>query len=170
MTVSLFSFVDLYTRVLDTASHILTKGAAHAAANNVSEQEMLDWRLIDDMQPLRFQIMVVCNFTRQWPARVAGLDVPADLGVELTLKEFQAAIAESKAFLAQLRPEQFAGRDDVPLKVSIASGGMEPTLPAGRWLTVFATTNLYFHLSTAYGILRAKGVPLGKVDLFASGL
>jgi len=47
---------------------------------------------------------------------------------------------------------------------------MKPTLPSGQWLTVFATTNLYFHLSTAYGILRAKGVPLGKVDLFATGL
>ena len=47
---------------------------------------------------------------------------------------------------------------------------MEPTLPAGRWLTVFATINLYFHLSTAYDILRAKGVPLGKPDLFAAGL
>ena len=47
---------------------------------------------------------------------------------------------------------------------------MEPTLPAGQWLTVFATTNLYFHLSTAYGILRAKGAPIGKPDIFASGL
>ena len=47
---------------------------------------------------------------------------------------------------------------------------MEPTLPAAQWLTVFATTNLYFHFSTAYGILRSKGVPIGKIDLFASGL
>lgn len=54
--------------------------------------------------------------------------------------------------------------------MSIGSGQMEPTLAAGRWLSVFATTNLYFHLSTAYGILRAHGVPIGKVDLFASGL
>jgi hypothetical protein len=43
-------------------------------------------------------------------------------------------------------------------------------LPAGQWLTVFATTNLHFHLSTAYGILRAHGVPIGKADLFARGL
>jgi hypothetical protein len=47
---------------------------------------------------------------------------------------------------------------------------MEPTLPAARWLTVFATTNLYFHLSTAYGILRSKGVQIGKADLFSTGL
>lgn len=170
MPVNLYSFVDLYSRVLDTTAHILAKGAEHARAKGVGEAEMLDWRLIDDMSPLRFQIMVVCNFSRQWPARVAGLPLPADIGAELTLAEFQAAIIKAKAYLADLKPEQFAGRDEVPLTVSIGSGQMEPTLAAGRWLTVFATTNLYFHLSTAYGILRAHGVPIGKVDLFASGL
>src|SRR5258708_40126087 len=63
MAVSLFTFVDLYNRALDTLAHILTKGAAHAATIDAGESEMLDWRLIDDMQPLRFQVMVVCNFT-----------------------------------------------------------------------------------------------------------
>jgi hypothetical protein len=131
---------------------------------------MLDWRLIEDMQPLRFQIMVVCNFSRQWPARVADLPAPENISTELGVADFQAQIAEAKAFLVSLGPEQFEDRDDAPLTVSIASGQMEPTLPAGRWLTVFATTNLYFHLSIAYAILRANGVPLGKVDLFPSGL
>ena len=170
MAVSLYTFVDLYSRALDTAAHILDKGAAHASAIGVDEAEMLDWRLIDDMQPLRFQLMVVCNFSRQWPARVAGLPVPADIGSDLDLAGFRAAITQAKTYLAGFTPEQFEGRDDAPLTVSIGSGQMEPTLAAGRWLTVFSTTNLYFHLSTAYGILRAKGVPLGKVDLFAGGL
>ncbi|HEX5376972.1 MAG TPA: DUF1993 domain-containing protein [Phenylobacterium sp.] len=169
MAVNLFTFVDLYGRALDTAAHILAKGGEHAAANGVSESEMLDWRLIDDMQPLSFQVMVVCNFSKQWLARAAGLAVPADIGADLSLPQFQAAIAEAKQYLANLKPEQFEGRDDVPLTVTIGNQ-MEPTLPAGRWVTVFATTNLYFHLSTAYAILRAKGVPIGKVDLFAAGL
>ena len=170
MPVNLYTFVDLYSRALDTAAHILAKGAAHAAANGVSEREMLDWSLIGDMQPLRFQVMVVCNFARQWPARVAGLDVPADYVAELDLAGFQAAIAEAKAYLAGLTPEQFADRDDVALTFAIGDGELKPTLPAGRWLSVFATTNLYFHLSTAYGILRSRGVPIGKVDLVAAGL
>jgi hypothetical protein len=95
--------------------------------------------------------------------------VPADIADSLTLAQFKTEIAASKDYLAGLKPEQFAGRDDVPLTVMIGNG-MEPTLPAAQWLTVFATTNLYFHLSTAYGILRARGVPIGKVDLFAGGL
>lgn len=169
MAVNLYTFVDLYDRGLDTAAHILAKGAEHAAATGVTEPEMLDWRLIHDMQPLRFQLAVVCNFSKQWTARVAGLPLPGDIGVDLSLAGFQAAIAEVKLFLAGLTPDQFEGRDDVPLTVTIGNG-MEPTLPASRWLTGFATTNFYFHLSTAYGILRSHGVQIGKIDLFPGGL
>jgi hypothetical protein len=166
--VSLFTFVDLYDRALDTAAHILTKGAEHARSKGVSDAEMLDWRLIDDMNPLRFQLMVVCNFPRQWPARVAGLPVPEAVGADMDLAGFRAAIAEAKRYLAALTPEQFAEREETLLTVDI--GQIEPTLPAGRWLTVFSTTNVYFHLSMAYAILRANGVPIGKIDLFPTGL
>jgi hypothetical protein len=170
VTVNLFSFVGVYQRILDTMAHILAKGAAHATAIGASEAEMLDWRLIDDMQPLRFQVMVVCNFARQWPARAAGLPVAADTADDLSLADFQSEIAAAKAFLAGLAAAQFENRDDVTLTVVLASGQMEPTLPAAQWLTGFATTNLFFHLSIAYAILRARGVAIGKVDLFPTGL
>jgi hypothetical protein len=169
MPVNLFTFVDLYSRLLTTGSHLLSKGEEFAKANGQSEAELLGWRLFDDMHPLAFQVMVLCNFTRQWTARVAGLQVPEAIDAERSVAQFQAAIAEAKAYLAALTPEQFAGRDDVPLTVELGNG-MAPTLPAGQWLSVFATTNLYFHLSTAYGILRSKGVQLGKIDMFAGGL
>ena len=168
MTTNLFTFVGLYSRLLDTATHILKKGVEHAEAIGVSETDMLDWRLVDDMQPLSFQLMVLCNFTRLWPARVAGLPLPAEVGADLSVAGFQAAIADAKAYLAALKPEQFAGRDDVPLTVTIGTS-MEPTLPSAQWLTVFATTNPGVNLSTAYGILRSKGVQIGKRDLFAGG-
>ena len=169
MTVNLFSFVDMYSKALGTAAHILGKGVEHARATGASDAEVLTWRLIDDMAPLAFQLMVVVNFTRLWPARAAGLPLPAEVSAELSVAEFQTAIAEAKAWLAALTPEQFAGRDDVPLTVTLGTG-MEPTLPAGQWITGFATTNIFFHLSTAYGILRSKGVQIGKVDLFSGGL
>lgn len=169
MTVNLFSFIDLYRRVVETAQHLLDKGLAHAAAEGASEADMLGWRLVEDMAPLAFQFAVLCNFPRSWPARVAGLPVPEELTLEPSVAQIRQGLADAKAYLAALTPEQFAGRDEIPLTVMIGTG-MEPTLPAAQWLTVFATTNLYFHLSTAYGILRARGAPLGKVDLFASGL
>jgi hypothetical protein len=169
VTVCLFTFVDLYSKGLSTLDHILTKGAEFAASKGVSEAEMLEWRLIEDMNPLRFQTFVVINFAKQWTARAAGVEVPADIASDLDLKGTKAAIAEAKAFLAGLKAEQFEGRDGVPLKVALGNG-FEPEMPIGQWLSGFATTNFYFHLSTAYGILRSKGVQIGKVDLFAGGL
>jgi hypothetical protein len=169
MTVTLHTFVDLYDRVLGSLSHILDKGEAYAKEHDIAPDEMLDWRLVGDMAPLRFQIMVVVNFTRSWTARVAGQPVPEGVEDTLDLAGFRAAIAESRAHLAALSPEHFAGRDDAPITFKIADV-MEPTLPAGQWLSVFATTNIYFHLSIAYAILRMKGVPIGKADLFAGRL
>ena len=168
MSVSLFTFVNLFARQVGTLDHLLTKGAEHAKATGASEADMLQWRLIGDMNPLAFQIMVVCNFVRLWPARVAGLPLPAEIGADLDLAGFKAAIADAKAYLASLTAEQFAGRDDVPLSYEIGNA-MMLTLPSGQWMTVFATTNIYFHLSMAYAILRSKGVAIGKVDLFAGG-
>jgi len=170
MTTNLFTFVSLYRRIVRSTAHVLRKGAAHAEATGVSTDAMLGWRLIDDMEPLRFQVSVVCNFSKQWTARVAGLPVPDDVSVDLDLDGFFAALSASEQFLDALKPEQFAGRDEVPLKVSIANGAMEPTFPAGQWLTIFATTNLYFHMTTAYDILRSRGASLGKADLFTDGL
>lgn len=169
MTINLYSFVGIYSKALDTAAHLLAKGVEHAAATGASETDLLGWKLIDDMAPLAFQLMIVINFTRLWPARVVGLPLPAEASAEMNVAEFKSAIADAKAYLAALTLEAFAGRDDVPLTVTLGSG-LEPTLPAGQWMTGFATTNIFFHLSTAYGILRSSGVKIGKIDLFPSGL
>jgi len=169
VTVTLHTFVNLFDRALATAAHLLDKGLDHAAATGVSERDMLGWRLIDDMHPLGFQVMVVVNFASQWPARVADLPVPEPIGADLDVSQLKQAIAQARGYLAALTPAQFEGRDDVPLTYRIVEG-FEPTLPGGQWLAVFATTNIHFHLTTAYGILRAHGVPLGKADMFSAGL
>ena len=168
MTVSLFTFVDLYSKGLTTLDSLLAKGAAFAASKGVSEADMLNWRLADDMNPLSFQVIVVTNFSKQWTARAAGLAVPENIPEDLDLAGYKAEIAAAKAFLAGLKAEQFAGRDAEPVTFNL--GMMEPTLPAGQWLSGFATTNFYCHLSMAYAILRNRGVPLGKPDMFAGGL
>jgi len=163
-----FTFVGLYSQGLETLANILAKGAEHAAANGVPEADLLSWRLAEDMFPLRRQAQIVCSFAKLWPARAAGLAVPPSLEGESTLSELQAAIVDAKAYLRELKPEQFEGRDDLPFTLDI--GQLKPTLPIGQWVSGFATTNFYFHLSMAYAILRMKGVPLGKRDFFAGGL
>jgi len=168
MGVSLYTFVGLYSQGLTTLAHILDKGAALAKSKGVSEAEMLEWRLVDDMHPLRFQARTVINFARSWPARAAGLEIPADIASDLDFAGLKAAIEDAKAILAGLDAKQFEGRDEVPITVNL--GQMEATLPVGQWLSGFATTNFYFHLSIAYAILRHNGADLGKRDLFAGGL
>ena len=168
MKVGLFSFVGLYSQGLSTLSNIMTKGAEYAAATGATEADLLEWKLAEDMFPLRRQAQIVCDFSKQWPARAAGLAVPQSMVGGNTLSELQAAIVDAQAWLSNLKPEQFEGRDDVSLSLDI--GQLKPTLPIGQWVSGFATTNFYFHLSMAYAILRTKGVPLGKRDFFAGGL
>jgi hypothetical protein len=166
--VELFSFVGLYSQGLETLANILAKGADHAVATGVPESELLSWKLAEDMFPLRRQAQIVCDFAKQWPARAAGLAVPPSLDGESTLSELQAAILEANAYLGGLKSEHFDGQDGVSLTLDI--GQLKPTLPIGQWVSGFATTNFYFHLSMAYAILRMKGVPLSKRDFFAGGL
>ena len=169
MPITLFTFVGLYDRTIGSVAHLLDKGAAFATEQGLDPDDILDWRLIGDMHPLRFQAEVVISFSRQWTARIAGLPVPERLADSATLADLRAAITTAQADLAALTPEQFAGRDDEPMTFQITDT-MTPTLPGGQWLSVFATTNIYFHLSIAYAILRMKGVPIGKIDLFAGRL
>ena len=139
MKVELFTFVGLYARGLDTLANILTKGTEHAAAMGVPEADVLSWRLAEDMFPLRRQAQIVCNFAKQWPARAAGLTVPPSLEGESTFSELKAAILDAKAYLSELKPEQFEGRDNVPFTLDL--GELKPTLPMGQWVSGFATTN-----------------------------
>ena len=169
MKTSLFTYVDTYIRILVAADHLLTKGVEAAGRLGVGEQEMLDWRLIDDMQPLRFQITVICNFSRQWPARAIGISLPDPIEDRLDVAGFRLAIAAARTFLASLQAVQFEGRDDVVIRYAV-SPELEADLPVARWMSVFATTNMFFHLSTAYAILRHHGARIGKADLFPLGL
>ena len=166
MTIDLFSFVGMFDKQLASAAHLLDRGEAFAGPD---AESMLDWRLVEDMNALRFQLRTVVNFTRSFAARAAGLEPPTDIADALDLAGFRAAITDARRYLGTLTPAQFAGRDDVPLTVTLGNG-LAPTLPAGQWLSGFATTNIYFHLSIAYAILRARGVPIGKLDLFSAGL
>ena len=167
--VNLFSFVDLFARSVVATKHLLAKGAAHVSSLGIAEQEMLNWRLAEDMHPLGFQLMVVANFTRTWTARVAGLAPPEGIAADLDVAGFNAGLDAALAYLRTLRPEQFEGRDEAPLTFEIRPG-MAPTLPAAQWLTVFAATNINFHVSMVYALLRTNGVPLGKADMFVAGL
>jgi hypothetical protein len=169
MTVTLNDFAPMYGKMVDTAAHLLAKGKAFAAENGVAEADMLNWRLAEDMNPLSFQLAVVINFATGWLARAAGVDAPeAVIGAEQDVAGFERALAAARAYIDG-PVSNLTGRDDVPVTFKIGDI-MEPTLPAGQWITGFATTNIYFHVSMIYAILRMKGVQVGKLDMFPKGL
>lgn len=168
MEVRLASVVLGWDKVLATVDHLLGKALDHARATGASEAEMLDWRLAPDMFPLRDQIRFVANLVRQWAARAAATGIPADAHGECDAAGLRATVADARAFVAGLRPAQFEGRDGEPVTIDL--GQIRPTMPLGQWIAGFATTNILFHTSILYAILRSRGVPLGKPDLFAGGL
>ncbi len=167
MIVSLATVVARFPAALATLDHLLTKGEEHARADNIAPDDILEWRLAPDMFPLRGQVQSVINLAVQWASRAAGVTVPSSIQGETGLAGLRAALADATAFLSTISPDQFAGRDGVLLDLDL--GAVKPTMPIGQWITGFATTNLYFHLSIAYAILRSRGVALSKPDLFAGG-
>ena len=167
MQVDLAALALSYAKGLASLDHILGKSAEHFAGT-VPETEMLEWRLAPDMFPLRSQVQFAANLAAQWTARAAGVDVPPSHEGEMTVAELRRSIAESLDFMNSIQRSRFEGRDEVAETIDL--GEIQPTMTVGQWMTGFATTNFYFHLTTAYAILRSHGVPLGKRDLFAGGL
>ncbi len=167
MKVDLAAVVLGWGKALGTADHLLSKGVEFAEAKGTPEEEMLGWQLAPDMFPLRRQMRAVCHLVQQWGARAAGIEARPEPQGE-TVAELKADIATAREVLESLALDQFDGRDDEVVTVDL--GTISPTMPIGQWVLGFAQTNILFHLSIAYAILRSRGVSLGKVDLFAGGL
>jgi uncharacterized protein len=167
MRVDLEAVVLQWGKALDVADHLLSKASDTAKAEGRTEAEVLEWRLAADMFPLKKQFELVAKLVRDWASRAVGDDGPPDLPAE-SVGDLRLSLSASRQLLFSLAPQRFADRDDIELTVEL--GQIQPRLSTGQWILGFATTNIIFHLSVAYAILRSQGVPLGKPDLFAGGL
>ena len=167
MKVDLATVVLGWEKALGSTDHVLSRGVEFARDNGIAEADLLGWRLAPDMFPLSRQVQIVCNVIQNWAARAAGVDIPDEPKGE-TVEALKADIAAARHFLDGLTPEQFDDRDEVVVTVEL--GTISPTMPIAQWVLGFAQSNILFHLSIAYAILRSRGVPLGKADLFGGGL
>lgn len=148
-------------RALENLAHLLDKAAAHTAANGIEERALLDARLFPDMFPLIRQIRMVCDLSRAAAAWLAGREAPTFDDDEPSFAALKTRIANAVAYLRTFQESDFA-----------ASAAREVRLPwspdtAYRgevFLLQHAIPNIYFHLTTAYDLLRHNGVPLGKAD------
>ncbi len=147
---------------LTAMTKILDKAEAHAEARKLKPDVIPQLRLIADMLPLWRQITIACDHAKGMSARLAGMDNPSFADDETTLADLKARIAKTIAFIQTLPAEAFAEADG--RTISVKAGPRELTFPALQYYQGYALPNFYFHLATAYAILRANGVEIGKVD------
>lgn len=167
MSLSMYqASIPTIVRSLNNLSAILTKGEAHAAAKKIDPSVFVNDRLAPDMFPLSRQIQIATDVTKGGGARLAGIDIPNYEDKETTFAELQARIAKTIAFLQSIKPEQIDGSEEKNIALKV--GGRDLTFTGQNYLFNFVLPNLFFHVTTAYAILRHNGVELGKGDFLGN--
>ncbi len=168
MSLSMYrASVPVFTRGLKATSAIIDKAAAHCAEKKIDPDVMINFRLAPDMLPFRAQIFIMADQAKGCAARLAGADVPAYADEEKTFDELKARIAKTVDFISGFKPEQIDGSEEKNIHLSFTTTEgqkIEFDFTGADYLTGFVTPNFYFHMSTAYGILRHQGVEIGKRD------
>jgi hypothetical protein len=149
-------------RTLTNLSAILKKGEDYANAKKIEHAVLLNARLFPDMYPLMRQVQIATDMSKGAAARLAGLDVPKYEDNETTFAELQARIAKTIAFLDTIKPAQLEGSKARAVVISVRKIDLKFT--GQDYLLKWVNPNVYFHVTTAYNILRHNGVELGKQD------
>ena len=156
--------VPVFTRALKALSGLLDKAVAHAG--EAGAEALLANRLAPDMHPLSKQVQIACDGAKLCVARLSGAEAPVNEDVETTIPELKARIAATLEYIGSVPREAIDGQEgkDVVLKFP---GGDWPFKGQG-YVIGFALPNFFFHVTTAYGLLRQAGVPLGKRDFLGA--
>ncbi len=168
MSLSMYqASVPVLIRMLDNLSHILDKAVKHAEAKNIDPSVFVNARLAPDMYPLSKQVQIATDMAKGCAARLSGLEVPSYEDNEATFADLQARIAKTSAFIQSVSAGQIDGSED--RTVTLKLRGKEISFAGQPYLLHFVLPNFYFHITTAYNILRHNGVELGKMD-FLGGI
>lgn len=154
--------LETSVRSLTNLATILDKAKAHCEAKKIDPQVLVSARLFPDMFPLARQVQIACDSAKLGLARLAGVHPPKNEDTESTFDELKARIASTLAFLATLKPEQFAGAETREVTFMMRN---EPQKMLGLpYVQRMVLPNVFFHVTTAYNILRHNGVEVGKSD------
>lgn len=154
--------VPLFIRGLRNLSALLDKGAAFAAEKSVDPATLTQATLIEDMKPLTAQVQFACDTAKGAVTRLGELEPVAMADTEQSFAELQDRITRTIALLETVPREKIDGREDAQVVLKVP-GGEIPFTGRSHVLT-FALPNFYFHVTTAYALLRQAGVPVGKMD------
>ena len=152
--------VPVFSERLRALALMLAKAEANATERKIDPQVFLSARLAPDMFQLVKQVQIATDHAKGAPSRLTGREVPRYEDNEADFAELQARVAKTRDYLATFKPAEFEGSEErvVTLKV----GGKDVELRGQKYLLDVAMPNFYFHITTAYAILRHNGVPLGK--------
>ena len=151
-----------FANALTNLSAILDKAQAHAEAKKLDPAVLGGLRLIADMFPLSRQVQVACDTAKGAVARLAGVEIPKHEDTEQTIPELKARIAKALDFVGSVPAAKIDGSEE--REVVLKLRGQDVKLTGLQYLFGHAWPNFYFHLTTAYNILRANGVEIGKRD------
>ena len=163
MTISMYqASAPRFIHTLNALSAILDKAQAHAEMKKIDPLAMTAFRLFPDMLPMTRQVQIATDSAKGCMARLAGVEIPKYEDTEQTFTELKARVAKTVAFVGTFKPAQIDGTEekDVVLKI----GGNDRTFKGMEYLLGFAYPNFYFHVTTAYNMLRHNGVEIGKKD------
>lgn len=160
MPISIYdASVPVFIRNLENLSAILKAGEAYAREKGV---DLVEARLIEDMDPLRSQIQRASDSAKGAGARLTGTEIPGFPDEEKTFPDLQERIAKTVAYLKGLDPKAFEGGETRTVTLNTRRIAYE--MPGQEYFLRFALPNFYFHVTTAYAILRSRGVQIGKMD------
>lgn len=154
--------VPVFTRMFANLSAILTKAEAHAKTKKIEPAVFINARLAPDMYPLSRQIQIASDSAKGCAARLAGVEVPSFPDTETTFAELHARIKKTVDFIKTCQPKQIDGTEEKPIHLKM--GDWEAKFKGQDYLLNFVLPNFYFHITTAYAILRHNGVEIGKGD------
>ncbi|PHY13871.1 hypothetical protein CSW58_02950 [Caulobacter sp. B11] len=155
--------VPVLLRALRNLSAILEKGRVHAEAQGLAPDVLLQARLFEDMAPLTSQVQRVSDAAKGALVRIGQVANVAMDDTETTFEQLQARIAATIAFVEAVPREAVDGREDAEIILQIPNAG-SLTFTGRDYVLGFVLPNVFFHVTTAYAILRHNGVPLGKRD------
>ena len=155
-----------FAAMLRNLSAILDKAEAYAEAKKIDAAVPGGLRLIADMFPLARQVQIACDTAKGAVARLAGLEIPKHEDTEKTFEELQMRIIKTLDFIATVKAAQVDGSEDKEIVIKLR--GKDTAFKGMSYLFGFAWPNFYFHVTTAYNILRHNGVELGKGDFIGT--
>jgi len=154
--------VPVFTRALTNLAAIFDKAAAHAEAKKIDQSVFMNARLAPDMLALPRQVQIASDTARRCVARLAGTEPPSLEDNEASFADLKARIAKTIDYIKSVPAAQVDGSEERSIAMKV--GGNDMTFTGRDYLLGFAIPNFFFHVTTAYDILRHNGVGIGKRD------